>query len=197
MSNPVVVRKSMVRRPFEYCPYCAAQMQDLAYGRKILRSCPACHFVQHHDPKVAVIARIEHGDRLLLVRRGVDPGKGLWALPGGYMDAGEMPEDALHREIAEEVDLAITVHELLAIYPMINANLPSQGIVLVYRATPAEPVQPLDCELAALDDVVEARWFAVGTLPIDLAFASTEVEVRRWTLAFESDFGQTTKHTRR
>jgi ADP-ribose pyrophosphatase YjhB (NUDIX family) len=173
----------MARRPFQYCPYCAVQMQNLVYGAKTLRSCPACHFVQHHDPKVAVTARIGHGARLLLIRRGVNPGKGLWALPGGYMDAGEMPEDALRREIAEEIDLAVDVHELLAIYPMVNDNQASQGIVLVYRATPADPLYSVGAPLAALDDVAEARWFAAGELPAELAFASTAVEVRRWTLA--------------
>jgi ADP-ribose pyrophosphatase YjhB (NUDIX family) len=129
-----------------------------------------------------VTARIEHGDAVLLVRRGVNPGKGLWALPGGYMDAGEMPEQALRREIDEEVALAIDVHELLHIYPMVNHAQPSQGIVLVYRATlpniaaTAAPTPP-----AALDDVAEARWFTLEQLPMDLAFASTQAELRHWS----------------
>jgi 8-oxo-dGTP diphosphatase len=129
-----------------------------------------------------VIARIEHADAVLLVRRGVNPGKGLWALPGGYMDAGEMPEAALRREIDEELALAIEVHELLRIYPMVNQAQTSQGIVLVYRATlpnlaaTAAPTPP-----AALDDVAEARWFTPEQLPVDLAFVSTQAELRQWS----------------
>jgi 8-oxo-dGTP diphosphatase len=112
----------------------------------------------------------------------VNPGKGLWALPGGYMDAGEMPEPALHREIDEELALAIDVQELLRIYPMINQAQVSQGIVLVYRATlsnqapTAAPLAP-----AAQDDVIEARWFTLDQLPSDLAFASTQEELRHWS----------------
>ncbi len=174
----------MTRRPFVYCPYCAALLQDLHYGHKTLRACPNCRFVQHHDPKVAVVARIEHDNCLLLVRRGVNPGKDLWALPGGYMDGGEMPVDAVQREIAEELALAINVQQLLAIYPMVNHEEPSQGIVLVYRATPADARCSTAVAPPALDDVAEARWFTApelaGAPAVPLAFASTGVEVRRW-----------------
>jgi ADP-ribose pyrophosphatase YjhB (NUDIX family) len=180
----------MVRQPFQYCPYCATPLQDRQFGAKTLRSCPACRFVQHHDPKVAVVARIEHGDCLLLVQRGVNPGKGLWALPGGYMDAGEMPVAALHREIAEELDLAVEVHELLAMYPMVNHDQPSQGFVLVYRATPAGEGCSTIVGPAAYDDVAAARWFSrrelAGDLPVPLAFVSTETEVRHWVAGLQA-----------
>jgi 8-oxo-dGTP diphosphatase len=174
----------MTRRPFVYCPFCATPLQDFPFGHKTLRACPTCHFVQHHDPKVAVVARIEHDNCLLLVRRGVNPSKGLWALPGGYMDSGEMPVDAVRRECMEELALPIAVHELLAIYPMVNHEGPGQGIVLVYRATPEDTHCSTTTAPPALDDVAEARWFTAqelaGELPVTLAFASTEVEVRQW-----------------
>jgi ADP-ribose pyrophosphatase YjhB (NUDIX family) len=167
----------MVRRPFQYCPYCATPLQDGQFGAKTLRRCPACRFVAHPDPKVAVVARIEH------------PGRGLWALPGGYVDAGELPIAALHREIDEELALAVAVHELVATYPMVNQgedgqDAQSQGFVLVYRATPADPRCATNTAPAAHDDVAAARWFAreelAGELPVPLAFISTETEVRRW-----------------
>jgi 8-oxo-dGTP diphosphatase len=174
----------MTCRTFVYCPCCATPLQDRHFGHKVLRACPNCRFVQHNDPKVAVVARIEHDNCLLLVRRGVNPGKGLWALPGGYMDGGEMPVDALRREVDEELALAVTVHELLAIYPMVNHDQPSRGIVLVYRATPEDAHCSTAVAPPALDDVAEARWFTAqelaGELPVPLAFDSTAVEVRRW-----------------
>jgi ADP-ribose pyrophosphatase YjhB (NUDIX family) len=174
----------MTRRPFVYCPFCATPLQDANFGHKTLRACPNCRFVQHHDPKVAVTARIEQDNCLLLVCRGVNPSKGLWALPGGYMDGGEMPVDAVRRECMEELALPIAVHELLAIYPMVNHEGPGQGIVLVYRATPEDTHCSTTTAPPALDDVAEARWFTVqelaGELPVTLAFESTEVEVRHW-----------------
>jgi len=54
--------------------------------------CPSCGFVHFTDPKVAVIALVTHADKILLARRAVDPAKGKWALPGGYMDAGRSEE---------------------------------------------------------------------------------------------------------
>ena len=72
------------------------------------------------DPKVAVIALVTSHDRMLLIRRGVNPGKGQWALPGGFMDAGEMPQEALVRELYEEVGIQVEVGELLGIFAMVG-----------------------------------------------------------------------------
>ena len=118
---------------------------------------------------------------MLLVRRAVNPAKGMWALPGGYMDAGEMPEAALRREVLEEVGLAVTVEQLLAIYPMVNGSGPSQGIVLAYRA------QPLDgqTQLTPQDDVSEAGWFGPDELPVELAFESTQRQLAEWRWTFQ------------
>ncbi len=122
----------MSRNVYTYCPYCATPLVDRPLGDRLRRSCPSCGFIHFKDPKVAVIGQIEQDGNILLVRRAVDPARGQWALPGGYMDAGEMPEEALRREIVEEVGLEVVVDDLLAIYPMINVGETSLGIVLAY-----------------------------------------------------------------
>ncbi|MEZ4634204.1 MAG: NUDIX domain-containing protein [Caldilineaceae bacterium] len=109
-------------KKFLFCPYCATPLVEAFRFDQIRPCCPSCGFVQFPDPKVAVIALVIHQDRILLVQRGVDPAKGRWALPGGYMDAGEMPASALQREISEEVGLAIDMRDLLKIYPMNNGE---------------------------------------------------------------------------
>lgn len=166
----------MSRREYSYCPYCANRLEDRAMGKTFRRACATCGFVHFADPKVAVIGRIEHDGKVLLARRGVDPGRGLWALPGGYMDAGEMPEPALQREIREEVGLEIRVRDLVAIYPMINTGGASLGIVLAYRA---EPLEPLATPVAH-DDVTEVAWFRPQEVPDDLAFPSTREQIAAW-----------------
>lgn len=185
----------MAQGAYRYCPYCATPLVQQApaghkLGERRLPACPACGFVQYPDPKVGVVAAVEHGDRLLLVRRAIHPGKGQWSLPGGYMNAGELPQAAVRREVAEEVGLTVRVEELLAIHPMVNQTGQhdtgqhdtgsSRGFVMVYRAVienaPAEAEPPL----TAGDDAAEARWFTADDLPGDLAFASTVEEVRRW-----------------
>ena len=138
--------------------------------------CSACGFVQFHDPKVAVIALILHGGRVLLVQRAVDPAKGKWSLPGGYMDAGEMPQEALQRELCEEIGLQVHIDDLLDIFPMVNDVSARIGIVLAFRAFPAESAEiPF-----AADDVQAAAWFAPQEIPVDLAFDSTRTLLQGW-----------------
>jgi ADP-ribose pyrophosphatase YjhB (NUDIX family) len=138
--------------------------------------CPACGFIHFQDPKVAVIALVIHEGRVLLVRRGVNPAKGRWALPGGYMDAGEMPTVALQRELDEEVGLTIRVHSLINIYPMTDGDGQPIGIVLAFEASPIG-----DLAIVGVgDDVQDAGWFTPAEIPDALAFESTITLIEEW-----------------
>lgn len=174
----------MSSQPYRYCPHCAHALEDRLVEGRLRRACPTCNFIHFPDPKVAVVALIEQDKRVLLIRRGVEPARGLWALPGGYMDAGEMPVDALRREVQEEVGISIHVAELLEIFPMVNRGV-SLGIVLAYQAHPQEG----DVALRACDDVDQARWFSVDELPAALAFDSTKELLARWKRKFSSRVG--------
>lgn len=160
---------------FIFCPRCATRLEMRTFGHEKRLVCPACHFVHFRDPKVAVIALITCEQQVLLSLRSIEPQKGKWAIPGGYMDAGEMPEEALRREMREEMALElgeVTFHSFL---PMANGR----GIVLVFTATPAS----LRCEaLAGYDDVSEVRWFGRDALPPpeQLAFDTTPHLLEIW-----------------
>lgn len=161
---------------FKYCPYCATSLVEAYRFEQVRPSCPACGYIQFHDPKVAVIALVIHESRVLLVQRGVDPAKGAWALPGGFMDAGEMPEAALCRELNEEVALAVAVEKLLKIYPMTDGNGNRTGIVLAYKASPIDNT----VLAAASHDVQAAGWFSADDMPVNLAFESTVTLIHEW-----------------
>ncbi len=162
---------------YKFCPLCGTPLiQRQLYGHLRL-ACPACTFVRFHDPKVGVIGLITHEDHLLLTRRAVEPEKGKWSLPGGYMDAGEMPEETLRRELREELALEVEINHLLEIFPMVVGNQPSRGLVLVYCATPADGQRRA---LTCSDDVCEATWFTVDNLPTELAFVTTPLLLQRW-----------------
>jgi ADP-ribose pyrophosphatase YjhB (NUDIX family) len=104
-------------------------------------------------------ALVVHDGRLLVVRRGRSPGRGLWSVPGGRVERGESLQDAVVREVAEETGLAVR---------------PGAVVGRVERAAPANGVYVIDdlsCELdgpaAALragDDADEARWVSRGEL---------------------------------
>ena len=170
----------MGRANFVYCPYCATPLEVQDIYRQQRPVCPKCRFIHYIDPKVAVIGLVTNAEQVLLIRRAVDPGKGKWALPGGYMDAGEMPETALQRELREEVGLEVTIGALLTIFPMIVDSARSQGIVLAYHVLPTirDPGDPIT--LVCDDDVCEAAWFAATDIPADLAFESTRTLLAQW-----------------
>lgn len=162
---------------YQFCPRCATRLEEReVYGRQ-RAICPACGFIHFHDPKVAVIALVTHAQRVLLIRRAIDPAKGLWALPGGFMDAGEMPGEALQRELQEEVNLRIRVLHLLDIFPMVVRSGRSPGIVLAFQA---EPEDANRLELCCDAEVCDAGWFSAEELPTELAFESTPILLARW-----------------
>lgn len=166
----------LMAKRYQFCPFCATTLVEAFRFEQVRPSCPSCGFVQFPDPKVAVIALVIHQGRILLVQRGVDPAKGRWALPGGYMDAGEMPTNALQRELAEEVGLTVDVQDLIQIYPMNNGEGRRVGIVLAFHASPVG--DPATIRIG--DDVADAGWFAPAAVPADLAFESTITLIQAW-----------------
>ncbi|MCC6169306.1 MAG: NUDIX hydrolase [Caldilineaceae bacterium] len=176
----------MSQGPFVYCPYCATRLERRERFLRVRPTCPACGFVQFLDPKVAVIGMVTWYDRVLLIRRGVEPMAGSWALPGGYMDAGEMPEAALVRELQEEVGLTVQVQRLLSIYPMAGRGPNSGGIVLAYHAL-VDGGDSTPPALCCADDAREAAWLRADQLPDDLAFESTVTLLGEWQ---QNGFGE-------
>ena len=96
---------------FACCPRCAARALE-PLGSKAAR-CVACGFRYFHNPAAAVAGLIERDGRILFIQRSRDPGRGLWALPGGFVDYGETLEQALKREIYEETGLEAARMEYL------------------------------------------------------------------------------------
>jgi ADP-ribose pyrophosphatase YjhB (NUDIX family) len=164
---------------FLYCPRCGAPLAEgIRFGRT-RRFCRYCGFIHFQDPKVAVGALVSDGRRVLLVRRAAPPRVGYWALPAGYMDGDELPEAALVREVAEETGLCIEVRDFRSVTPL-GGWAEQRGLLLLYRAEPAGPVQ----ELSPQDDVSEVRWFEPAEIPwTDLAFESTAEILHGWMIS--------------
>ncbi len=100
----------------KYCPKCgAAALRTM--GLKLLR-CEACGFELYLNPAAAVAGVIvDERGRMVVLVRGKEPGKGKWDLPGGFVDPGETVEDALRREVREEIGLEVTVLRYLGSWP--------------------------------------------------------------------------------
>jgi ADP-ribose pyrophosphatase YjhB (NUDIX family) len=153
---------------YAFCPACGGRLQarTLKAGDPERLVCQQCGFVFYMDPKVAVgtVIRTDDG-RLVLVRRAIEPGYGLWVFPGGYVDRGEQIIEAARREAREESGLSVRIERLVNVYSYGGGS----PIVIVYAAS------MLGGELCADEECLEARLFTPDELPWDaLAFRSTQ-----------------------
>ncbi|MBN2304750.1 MAG: NUDIX hydrolase [Anaerolineae bacterium] len=164
-------------KPVNFCQVCGHAMTDQhAYG-KSRRVCPDCGYVHFQDPKVAAVIFIEHRNRVLLVRRVMNPERGKWALPAGYIDYGEDPRDAAVREVQEETGLEIAITRLIDVQggPTQNSSAHhGASIVIIYGARvvngTAEP----------RDDADAVLWYAASDPLPDIAFESTRTMLETW-----------------
>jgi ADP-ribose pyrophosphatase YjhB (NUDIX family) len=157
----------MDHMPYRFCPACAGTLEPrvLKSGDRERLVCLACGFVFYMDPKVAVGTIIRTADEaLVLVRRAIEPGYGLWVFPGGYVDRGEEITAAAVREAREESGLEVRIDRLVNIYSYAGRS----PIIIVYAAT------ALNGELCSDDECLEAALFKPQDIPWEkLAFRST------------------------
>jgi NAD+ diphosphatase len=164
------------REHFLHCPRCASpHSQDQGAANRF--KCEVCGFSFFFNTATAVAAMVFDSERrLLFIRRARQPGKGLLAMPGGFVDAGESAEEALLREIREEVGIELRDVTYFASY----ANLyPYDGVTyrtldLFFMCATDNPMQA-----RALDAVSGVEWLDPEHVSErDLAFASMRSAIR-------------------
>lgn len=83
---------------------------------RVRRICARCNFIDYVNPKIVAGSVVTKGDLILLCRRAIEPRKGFWTLPAGFMEEGESVEEAAMREAREEACADIHINRLLAVY---------------------------------------------------------------------------------
>jgi 8-oxo-dGTP diphosphatase len=132
---------------------------------RTFEACANDDFVLWHDPKVVTSVVVEVGERVLLGRRSIEPGKGLWCLPGGFVNDDEDPADAARRECREEIGAGVEITGLLGVYHIAKRSAPSM-VGVAYRARLADGERP-----EPGTEMLELETFDAGALP-ELAFPS-------------------------
>lgn len=95
------------------------------------RVCQSCDFIDYQNPKIVAGSVVLKDNKILLCKRAIEPRKGFWTLPAGFMELGESVEEAAQREAQEEALADIEIDRLLAVY-----SVPRIGQVQVmFRAT--------------------------------------------------------------
>src|SRR2546429_9898304 len=158
---------------FKYCPLCATALVEKHIYNALRSTCPACGFIYFRDPKVVTVVVVQHAGKLLLGRRNIDPGKGLWSFVSGYVDRGEKVEEAAMREVKEETNLDVQLDNLLGIYSE-NGN---PHVVIAYRASVVNG--DVSVMAADPDEVSEPAFFARQEMP-DLAFPMDKQILQDW-----------------
>lgn len=123
--------------------------------------CSDCGWIHYVNPKIVVGSVVTYEDKFLLCKRAIDPRKGYWTLPAGYMEEKETTEQGAKREALEEANAAITLTGMLALY-----NIPHiSQVQIMYRAHLEKP------EFSAGPESEEVRLFTWDDIPwSELAF---------------------------
>lgn len=129
-----------------FCPRCGTRVEERPFEGTLRPTCPSCGYIAFADPKVAATVLIERDGAILFVRRGIDPGRGLWCFPGGYVDFAEDPCLAAARECREEVGLEVGELQLL------DVAFNGRVIVITYIThtfSPEDPTPGDDADMVA------------------------------------------------
>jgi 8-oxo-dGTP diphosphatase len=162
-------------RNVKFCPMCggALEVRIVAPDHKENKVCIKCGFVYFLGPKLVAGCIIADGDRTLLLRRGIEPSRGKWTYPGGFVDLGETPEKCAMRETLEEVGITVREAELMGIYA--DRREPSPIIVVTYVGKPGPETPSITLE------ATEVRYFGIDEIPWkDLAFDTTIQALEAW-----------------
>ena len=156
------------------------------HGRDV---CDHCEFVNYENPKIVVGSVVRHEGKILLCRRAIEPRKGYWTIPAGYMELGESPQSGAKREAMEEANADLHLSELLAVYTVERLS----QVQLIYRATMNSP------EFSAGEESLEVELFNWDDIPWDdIAFPTVhwalehdrQVEAKEAKAPFKNPEGQ-------
>lgn len=151
--------------PYKFCPRCKWILNKTVANGHARLSCNKCGWVYYYNPLPSVAAFVYNADDMvLLVKRDVPPGRNKWALPTGFIEQGELAEQAVLRELKEETNFTGTVQDLVGVYTE-KTKLYGDVLLIGYA------VRYLGGKLKPGSDVNKAKFFPCSKLPA-IAFAS-------------------------
>jgi ADP-ribose pyrophosphatase YjhB (NUDIX family) len=157
----------------KHCPTCGHTVQyRVPPGDERERAvCESCGEVHYQNPRIIAGCVVDCAGRLLLCRRAIEPRRGYWTHPAGFMELGETLQDAALRETREEALAHVQLGSMLSV-----TNVLHTGQVHIYfRATLSEPVYGCGTES------LEVRLFDEAEIPWDeIAFRSVEFSLRHY-----------------
>jgi len=163
-----------VLRSLRYCSSCGTELvagvPPTEHRERL--ACPGCGFIAYVNPRLVVttIPVTDAGEAVLL-RRGIEPGYGAWAQPGGFLEVDETVTEAAIRETLEETGLLVEPGELVGLYSRLEAAV----VTLVFEA------RIVGGEARLTPEALEVRPFAPDAIPwAEIAFKTSYFALRDW-----------------
>lgn len=157
-----------------YCSRCGASLVfgPLEGEDRDRLGCPACGFITYVNPRLIVTTLpITEAGEIVLLRRGLAPGVGLWAQPGGFLEVDETVTEAAIRETLEEVGLVVEPGEIVGLYSRLEAAV----VVIAFEA------RIVSGRFRLSPEATEIRAFTPETIPWpEIAFKTTTWALRDW-----------------
>lgn len=176
-----------------YCSRCGSPLTHgpVANETRDRLACTNCGFIAYLNPRLVVSTLPVTSDgRLVLIRRGIEPGYGMWGQPGGFLEIDETAHEGAIRETLEETGYIVDPDEVIGVYTRPLAAI----VVLVWEA------RVVGGEPATSAETLEVRSFAADEIPwSELAFQTTTWAIRDWVRLRHPGVGHppvTDDHTR-
>ena len=156
-----------------FCNQCGAKVElRIPPGDLLPRHvCDACGTIHYQNPRLIVGCVPEHEGLILLCRRAIEPRRGFWTVPAGFMENGETLQQAAARESKEEALADVEIGSLLTVVHVLHA----QQVHVFFRARLRTP------EFGAGTESLEVELFRAEDIPwSEIAFPSTDYTLRRY-----------------
>lgn len=152
-------------KKYRFCPLCQNTLKLIIEDDNKRLACLKCGWRFYGNPLPSVAAFVRNkNNEILLIKRGVAPGKGKWALPSGFIEQDELPEEAAVRELLEEAAITGTVKRLLGVF--IEPTKVYGNVLLI-----GYEIKMISGKAQSGSDTLAAKFFPVKQLPI-IYFAS-------------------------
>jgi ADP-ribose pyrophosphatase YjhB (NUDIX family) len=146
--------------------------------------CPDCGHVAYENPKVVVGSVVVADDAVLMCRRAIEPRRGFWTLPAGYLELGETVEEGARREAWEEARAEIVLDGILGVFSISRIG----QVQVIFRARFADTGPPSFAPGPESEDV---RLFSWDDIPWnDIAFPSVRWALQAWRSVEAVGLGQ-------
>lgn len=157
-----------------FCLNCGSALTTRIIEERERECCPSCGTIHYEQHKISAGVCIEQNGCLLLVQRGIDPWRGKWYMPAGFIEADEEPHQAAVREAFEETGLLVETKELAGVYTYFD-DPRGNGIVLLFNAV------VVGGEIKITPEALQVGFYSPSEI-IDMQFAgaSADRQVHDW-----------------